>query len=404
MQDAPSTTFLCDKHRSARLKFRKGTLKEPVPLWETRLPHDPPAAVESTPAIDNDGNLYFGCKDGCFYSLDSTGKLRWMFNSRHSIYSSPLLTEDGLLVFASGSGKVYCLTTSGELKWVYNLVTNGSSQRRMAEYLIRVKWHLAIRPSARTLEQMRIASMHSWASPNMDSMGRVFVTGTGIGLHAIDITTGNAAWTYDLGSPRKHLSGVALGLNEEIYVASQQAAAYCLDGDGRLNWKVSLPAGYNAWGNPSFDTEARQAYFPTSRGEADGWVFCLDETGRVRWSTRIQGGIRGSIAIPKSGDAICCSLGGELVFLDRESGGITKTIQVSSAVRALWTTPSIDLDGHVLLSVKDTYTTGRVCCFNANGDELWSIKTKKVLSTPIVDSKSRLYFGTSGGTFACYQT
>ncbi len=84
--------------------------------------------VATAPTYDN-GNLYFGGKDGIFFSISAaTGAVNWQYNTGFSgdfgIYSSSAL-YNGLVIFESiGAKKVYALDEStGSLVWSYT--TNG---------------------------------------------------------------------------------------------------------------------------------------------------------------------------------------------------------------------------------------------------------------------------------------
>jgi uncharacterized repeat protein (TIGR01451 family) len=81
---------------------------------------DIPAAA----TYDN-GNLYFGCKDGIFFSISAaTGAVNWQYNTGFSgdfgIYGSSAV-YDGLVIFESiGAKKVFALNESdGSLAWSY---------------------------------------------------------------------------------------------------------------------------------------------------------------------------------------------------------------------------------------------------------------------------------------------
>jgi uncharacterized repeat protein (TIGR01451 family) len=84
--------------------------------------------IPAAPTYDN-GNLYFGNKDGIFFSIStSTGAVNWQYNTGFSgdfgIYGSSAV-YDGLVIFESiGGKKVYALNEStGTLVWSYT--TNG---------------------------------------------------------------------------------------------------------------------------------------------------------------------------------------------------------------------------------------------------------------------------------------
>jgi len=73
-------------------------------LWHMNLT----GAVKSSPAIGQDGTIYFGCADGTLYALDPNGAVVWQHKVSQSILSSPALGPDGSVVAGSDDGCVYC--------------------------------------------------------------------------------------------------------------------------------------------------------------------------------------------------------------------------------------------------------------------------------------------------------
>jgi outer membrane protein assembly factor BamB len=80
----------------------------------------------SSPSIGADGSLYFGLNAGnpssAFFSLTSSGSLKWLFEpgdlpddvpkDHFDIYSSPAIGSDGLIYFGQEFGRVYALKSS----------------------------------------------------------------------------------------------------------------------------------------------------------------------------------------------------------------------------------------------------------------------------------------------------
>jgi outer membrane protein assembly factor BamB len=65
--------------------------------------------VESSPAIDREGNVFVGCDGGSLLAISPHGKLAWRFLAGGPILSSPALDEKGRLVFGSEDHFIYCL-------------------------------------------------------------------------------------------------------------------------------------------------------------------------------------------------------------------------------------------------------------------------------------------------------
>lgn len=383
------------------MPYAKGNLKQPEVLWRFVLPSYPPKGPESTPAFDDSGNIYFGAHDGCFYSLNPNGVLRWMLKTADKIYSSPAI-HGQRVVFCSGDGHCFCFDLAGRMQWVYNAADYFTTirnpiARKLA--LARTRW------STRDSVRRNTWATRCWTSPNISSRGVVYVTAYGLGLHALQIADGKPLWAYDLGQPRHHLSGVALNENEEIFVASQRNRLHSISTDGRCRWISNAPRGYDAWGNPSIDLEKQLVFFPLSRQEKQGLIMALDYEGHTKWVCEIPGGIRGSVAITRAGHLLAAGMSGNLYYIDSSNGRIVRDLHLSrSRHRGMWTTPSEDPDGHIYATTKDDEREGAVHCLNADGEIVWRCDIGKALSTPVLDQNNRIYAGSWHGELLCLQT
>ena len=86
-------------------------------LWSYPLAANPAiAGIEVVPAIDNDGNIYFGTTDGMFYVLDDTGVEEYTpLDLGDRVDSSVAIAADGTVyvgVTDAGVGKLYALSTT----------------------------------------------------------------------------------------------------------------------------------------------------------------------------------------------------------------------------------------------------------------------------------------------------
>ncbi|MFT7528326.1 MAG: outer membrane protein assembly factor BamB [Arenicella sp.] len=398
--DSPATTFLFDRARTGRLPFCKGAQIEPELVWRFELPSFPLTGPESSPVFDKDMNSYFGAHDGCFYSLTRTGILRWMFKTRDKIYSSSALFDEKVVV-CSGDGHCFCFGLDGTLLWSYDAAGYFKNSGRNLSKRISLTYTKSV---AKDQVRGKPWTTKCWSSPCISEHGIVYITCYGTGLHALDIENGKPLWTYDLGSPRNHLSGVALNEQGDIFVASQRRYLHSVSAEGKRRWRINVMAGYDAWGNPSIDCEEGTVYFSISRQEADGYVVATDYSGTVKWKTRIDGGVRGSVAVSRNNFVLVGGLNGRLYFLDKHRGTVIRAPKYSDAERGLWTTPSIDSDNNIFLTVKETRTSGGLYCIDEHGQTIWKYSTGKTLSTPVIDEEAKVYIGTWNGEFLCLQT
>src|SRR2546427_12237039 len=95
-------------------------------MFHLKWSFDTGGEIDSTPAIDSDGNVYVQSRSGYVYSLDSNGGLKWKFPTFDSIVgccfrpeSSPAINSNGTLYVGSSDGNLYALFPNGTLEWRY---------------------------------------------------------------------------------------------------------------------------------------------------------------------------------------------------------------------------------------------------------------------------------------------
>ncbi len=66
-------------------------------------------AVNSSPAIDNNGNIYFGSEDKNIYSLNKKGIVRWKYTTKGEVNSSPAIGSGGIICVGSIDGSLYAI-------------------------------------------------------------------------------------------------------------------------------------------------------------------------------------------------------------------------------------------------------------------------------------------------------
>jgi hypothetical protein len=89
------------------------------------------AAPNTTPAIDNDGNLFFSVfstitgKSG-FYSLNSNGNERWVIYGNPGGFFEPTIDYDGNVYFLM-SHKLISVANDGNIRWEYSQISTTAS-------------------------------------------------------------------------------------------------------------------------------------------------------------------------------------------------------------------------------------------------------------------------------------
>ena len=386
--------FLFDKARTSRQKYSTGNCVSVK--WKTNLNTFPPFGAESTAVLDNELNVYFGSHSGNFYAIDRNGKIRWVFTTTKKIYSSPLLYKERLY-FTGGDGNLYCLDLNGKLIWVYNI-----GSKLMENKLERILSHIRHLPFTFDFKRKKNITYKSWASPNLFD-DYLFVTGYGPGLMCIK-WSGELKWELDLGFPRYQLSGVAIDNDNKIYVASRKGILLKVDLSGRIIWKSKINRFWEPWGNPVINNKENIVYSFFSKGEQKGIIVAHTLNGEKLWKIFRNSGIRGSCALSNEGEMYVNDFSGYILKIDAKSGEILLQKKITTAIRGLWTTPTLDSDENILLTIKDGPNSGRIMKLNKELKELWSLKIGKSLSVPVIDKNSCVYVGDWNGNYYCINT
>jgi len=389
--------FLFDKFKTSQQPFYSGDGNISV-RWKTYLKTFPHFAAESTAAIDTDGNFYFGSHSGNFYSLDINGTIRWSFSTEKKIYGSPFLHKDKVY-FIGGDGIAYCLCqNNGEIHWTKDLKEGyyDNAQQKLYQEIVNIKYTLNVK-------RKMLMNTKSWSSPTFVN-GQVIVTGFGKGLYALNAENGEEVWSKDWGFPRYQLCGVVLDEDNNIYSVSRKGYTFCYDSNGNEHWSKKVAKGWSAWGNPTYNSHRKQVYYPFSIGEQKGIIIAQGKNGEIIWKTKLSKAIHGCVAISSDNNLYCADFAGFIYKIDSINGQILKQVKVSNAVRALWTTPTIDPNNDVYISTKDSIITGRIIKFDSDLNEKWSYKTNKVLSIPVILENGDICFGGWDGYYYCLKT
>jgi outer membrane protein assembly factor BamB len=70
--------------------------------------------IQSSPAVDKNGDIYFGADNGNIYALFSDGALKWVYPTRGPVRSSPAIGPDKRIYVGSDDGYLYCIGESDE--------------------------------------------------------------------------------------------------------------------------------------------------------------------------------------------------------------------------------------------------------------------------------------------------
>ncbi|MBK1877918.1 PQQ-binding-like beta-propeller repeat protein [Pelagicoccus mobilis] len=204
--------------------------------------------ITASPALDDEGNLYFGSSDGFFYSVDSTGELRWFYFVGAELDSSPAVSEDGHVYVGAYDGNLYSFTGDGELRWTF------AAREPVEDNDSRIAGPIAIGEN-----------------------GEIYF-GSADGYCYAVTPEGELDWEFD--TLEKVDTGVVIGNNGELILASRSGTVYALDRFGVPIWESFV--GDVFFSTPAVDSKGR-VYLGSYVGNGVSSLNVLEDGGDLVW-------------------------------------------------------------------------------------------------------------------------
>ena len=274
--------------------------------------HDIGRRVQSSPAIDADGTVYFGADDDNLYALNpQDGSLKWSFATGGAIETPPTIAADGTVYFGSDDNRLYAVSPpadasqSGVEKWHYDtgevfddhssvsIAADGTLYFGSRDYLL-----YALDPNGS--EQWSYPTGSSiMAAPAISSTGTIYFGSGDKLIYAINPPSGSAnepslLWSYDTGSFLTWTSP-AIGANGTVYNGSWNKTLFALNSDiPSLQW--SYEANDDVQTSPAIAADGT-VYF----GSKDDYLYARKSDGTEQWSYQTGGNIDSSPAIGADG-------------------------------------------------------------------------------------------------------
>lgn len=310
--------------------------------------------LSGSPAVDDNGTVFFGSSDSV-YALDATTReLQWVsaslgtvhgspgvgpsgiytmgsneglviltptYNSQQSrlfpttgaVSSGPAFQGDGTLYFGSEEGTFYALDAQGNLKWQYSgqgeplgAIQTSPVMDFMGNVYVGTSHGNVYKfsPDGTTV-QMCPTGAAVLESPAIGMDGSLYVASRDGALRAVDPAQMQELWKFD--PPGGVSTSPIVGLDGVIYVGGLEQF-FAVHADGSLKWRQPLPC--SLVGTPAMGSDGI-----IYGGCGKETVLALDsDTGDVRWKKVLpaQGGLKGSPILASDGSLYMSSHGGQL--------------------------------------------------------------------------------------------
>ena len=271
----------------------------------------------STPAINEDGYIYWGYDD-TFLAISATGQISWSVSGLSYNYvfgSSPVIAPDGSVYF--GHDGLWAFDHSGNFQWAHST------------------W------------------LYNHNSPALGPDGTIYFSGDWV-LNAVD-PNGSIKWQKGLGNPVETIPTV--GSDGTIYAGGQATntlALYALNPDGTERWIFT--------GDPLPNSEIDVApsigpdgtiYFVTRTTGPVAYLYAVDSNGILKWkfpvpdTTGLGAWILAPPVIDRDENIFFCAESGSCYGLD-SLGNLLWEYQIEYSSRNR-TAPLIVRDGNLLI-------------------------------------------------------
>lgn len=245
------------------------------------------AIASMAPAVGADGTIYIGSNDRNVYAIDPQGREKWRAAVAGNINDSGfVIGKDGTLYVGSGDGNLNAFSPDGQKKWAtpvqgdvsFTPVAGGDGTLYIAGQNPSVSTpFFAIAVDGSTKWQTAAVFGSSAAAIGAD--GTVYVGGIDAKLYALRPGDGSVLWSaptvtppvspsvggdgtiyvpdaknlyaFDPAGARRwstaiaaRASGVAIGPDDTIYVATQSKALHAVRPTGDIKWTFSASASW----------------------------------------------------------------------------------------------------------------------------------------------------------------
>jgi outer membrane protein assembly factor BamB len=343
----PSSMFHVDARHTGRSPFRL-----PANAPKEVMHVATAGAVVSSPAIGEDGRVFFGSHDKSIYAADGNGQVAWRKATNDLVWGSPALGPGGVVYIGSDDDHLYALDAAdGSVRWSFQ-----AGPCRVAT---------GVGPEGARCDVDGVT-----VAPD----GTIYAAADGLYALAPD---GKLKWKFSPGATHC-ASHPAVGPDGTIYVGCHDDALYAIGPDGNKRW--DFRAGDDVDSSPAVSPD-NVVYV----GSDDHKLYALSATG-LRWAVTTGGPIRSSPAIAADGTVYVGSFDGSL-YAVRPNGVVAWSFRTADRVVS---SPLVDAAGMIVIGSEDD----RLYCLAPDGKLAWSLLLDgDVDATPALGPDGTIYVG-----------
>ncbi len=286
---------------------------------------DSTKGIQSTPAIDKDGTIYFTSFSNYLFALNPDGTEKWRFRlyTFSNIWNSPAIAPDGTIYIGSeqhphGPGKApveigatfYAINPDGTEKWSIEYMISGISsstaigkdgtiyssgyESSNAEDDVGEGILYAYNSDGSVKWEFRFEKWQE-SSPVIAPNGIIYIGSKEGKVYAINPADGTERWNYQTGDGVSALP--AIGADGTIYIGSWDYNMYALNPDGTLKWKILTGESFEGVSSSAAIGSDGTIYF----GSNDYDIYAANPDGTLKWQYETRGGVVASPAIGSDG-------------------------------------------------------------------------------------------------------
>ncbi len=257
--------------------------------------------IESSPAIGDDGVIYFGSLDDYLYALYPNGTEKWRFDCVDWVSSSPALSDDGTIYIGSWDAHLYAVNPDGTEKWRFYTYDTVISSPAISEDGIIYFGVLGPGNNIGRLYALYPNGTEKWhfdtaawiyKSPAIGVDGIIYISSEDNHLYALYPNNGSLKWSFVFGG---WPSSPSIGDNGTIYIASDDGYLYAVNPNGTQNWRHYIDWGSGQTPAIAIDGTIYIGY---------KYLYAINPNGTRKWTFNCGGNylhVTTSVAISNEG-------------------------------------------------------------------------------------------------------